>query len=109
MDLDSRAQSLLKTLITHHIGDGQPVGAHGLDMLRPHVDHRDFDARADQVARDHAAVGTRAQHCNFLVGDFIVHVPTLVLWPFVIAGFATLPLCGAKLHHLYAVSADGTP
>ena len=27
MDLDSRAQSLLKTLITHHIGDGQPVGS----------------------------------------------------------------------------------
>ena len=27
MDLDSRAQSLLKTLITHHIDDGQPVGS----------------------------------------------------------------------------------
>ena len=27
MDLDSRAQSLLKTLITHHIYDGQPVGS----------------------------------------------------------------------------------
>ena len=27
MDLDSRAQSLLKSLITHHIDDGQPVGS----------------------------------------------------------------------------------
>ncbi len=27
MELDTRAQSLLKTLITHHIGDGQPVGS----------------------------------------------------------------------------------
>jgi len=27
MDLDKRAQTLLKTLISHHIGDGQPVGS----------------------------------------------------------------------------------
>ena len=27
MDLDKRAQILLKTLISHHIGDGQPVGS----------------------------------------------------------------------------------
>ena len=27
MDLDTRAQTLLKTLISHHIGDGQPVGS----------------------------------------------------------------------------------
>ena len=27
MDLDNRAQTLLKTLITHHINDGNPVGS----------------------------------------------------------------------------------
>ena len=27
MDLDTRAQTLLKTLITHHISDGNPVGS----------------------------------------------------------------------------------